>query len=51
MDGFFKNVNQKVNLGKPNVRRQWYRYVKGQIFEKPVQKNNFGCTSVSLQGW
>ena len=39
MDGSFKTVNLKVNLGRPNARRPRHRYVKGQIFEKPVQKS------------
>ena len=35
----FQKVNEKVNLGKPNARRQWHRYFKGQSYEKSVQNS------------
>ena len=45
MDGFFKKVNQNVNLGRrptstrsPDAHPPEHLYVKGRIFEKPVQK-------------
>ena len=32
MDGFFKKVNEKVNLEPSNESPRGHRYVKGQIF-------------------
>ena len=42
MDGFFKKVNQKVNLGqcwRPPAHPPGYHYFKGQGFEKRIQKH------------
>ena len=39
----FQKVNEKVDLRRPNARRPWHRYFKGQIYEKSVQNSNLAA--------
>ena len=49
MDGFFKKVNQKINLGRLTAHGPWHHYFKGQIFEK-MAKNQFWLHKLSASG-
>ena len=50
MDGFFKKVNEKVNLGRSNACRPLHGYFKGQIFEKSVQNSIMAAQAFGFRG-